>query len=127
MTADWFLEQFGGKHGFNSGDAVPPQAEQVRDLLVEAINRGLGEDSEVEAYGYDRTTHNPYLICFRKRGSTRTDEDVPTPERVHDIIAALDEASYLGEVVKVVVEVEPEEVRREILDEALAGVAAGEE
>lgn len=123
---EWWYRNLTEKGGFDGGEAVPPQAERVREILIEALNSGLGEGSEVEAYAADGHSRNPLFILYRARGS-QAEEDLPEPEEVGAILEALDESAYLAEVmtVKVEVKVEPPEVRGAMLEDAFRGLREG--
>lgn len=70
-----YWEEMNSKWGFSDGEAVPPDAEQRREVYVTAINRlaeRLGSAYRVEAY--DRPgMHNWCLILNVAVGKTRED------------------------------------------------------
>jgi len=71
-----YWDDFHDKHGFGSGDDVPPDAWALRHVYVFEINRLAAKlGSAVRLFAYDRPgMHNPYLIS---RVKAKTVKGVP--------------------------------------------------
>jgi hypothetical protein len=105
-----YYEEMRTKYGFEDGEAVPPDSEVVRELLVEAINAGLKKrgNFNVEAYAYDRFgAHNWCLLLYREIDSTEED-DLSEPDAVEAILAHLEEHEYLDQCYSITIEKSPE-------------------
>lgn len=66
----YFEEMFNNKYGFSDGEALPPDAEQVREVYIRAINAYAEHLSSSQGLvAYDRFgIHNPSLILlYNKR------------------------------------------------------------
>ena len=86
----YFDEMFNNKVGFNDGDSIPPDAEQTREVYIQAINayaERLG--SEYRLVAYDRFgVHNFYLILLYAKRDLDAAHIDPAAYHIHTEIPA---------------------------------------
>ncbi len=79
----YFEEMFDNKFGFSDGNAIPPDAEQAREVYIRAINclaKRLGSSQRMVAF--DRFgMHNTYLILLYPK--PQLDEAGVAPDTYH--------------------------------------------
>lgn len=95
---DWYniYKEMTSKYGFNDGAHVPFNAEIVRSIIIDYINKKLPTSCELEAYPFDRNgMHNWCLIYYRDK-ITKQNSDYIEPNEVSDILFEMEEDETIG-------------------------------
>lgn len=108
---DW-LSEFQTKYGFDDGESVPVNVEEVRDVYIAFINHFAAKwGSAYRAHGYDSGgMHNPCWICFTPQINPE-DFDVDTDTALEDtdeaFQRAVERAEWLDNYVWITANVDP--------------------
>lgn len=79
------------KQGFDGGSTVPEGVAAVREELISLINKGLPENSAIEAYPLNRPgIHNWCMIGYRNK-NTKNESNEPGDEVYRTLYKAEEE------------------------------------